>query len=327
MITNPTSDAMHFSTDALPERDRAEIMREVFGRAIMRLEFEPLPDVPVSMNKVMRSLPDFGLSVGTSSAMNCLRTSQLIDSDDFILTVALSGGGTVYAHGRETQIDGGSATLVRSADPHRFCIHSKTKTVTFRLGISRIAPLIADLDAALNRLIPADTEALRLLVHYADVLRHDDALVTAEVQSLVVPHLHDLASLAIGATRDATVVAAGRGIRAARLRAIKDDILKHSTDERLSVTTVAKRHHVTPRYVQLLFESDGGTFSEYVVEQRLARACRMLGAAKFNDWTIGAIAFDVGFSNLSYFNRTFLRRYGATPSDVREAAQRKSGRS
>lgn len=317
MNTNPTPGAMHFSTDALPERDRAEIMREVFGRAIMRLEFEPLPDVPVSMDKVMRSLPDFGLSAGSSSAMNCIRAPQLIDSDDFILTVARSGGGIVYAHGKETQIGEGSATLVRSADPHRFCIYSKTETVTFRLGIGRIAPLIADLDAALNSPIPADAEALRLLVHYADVLRHDDALGTMEVQSLVVPHLHDLAALAIGATRDATAVAAGRGIRAARLRAIKDDILKHSADERLSITDAAKRHRVTPRYVQLLFESDGATFSEYVLEQRLARAWHMLRDTKLSESTIGAIAFEAGFSNLSYFNRCFRRRYGATPSDVR----------
>jgi AraC-like DNA-binding protein len=84
---------------------------------------------------------------------------------------------------------------------------------------------------------------------------------------------------------------------------------------------VASRHRVSPRYLQLLFESGGGTFSEYVVEQRLARACRMLTETKFADWTIGAIAFEAGFSNLSYFNRTFRRLYGETPSDVRAKAQ------
>ena len=35
---------------------------------------------------------------------------------------------------------------------------------------------------------------------------------------------------------------------------------------------------------------------------------------------IGAIALDVGFGDLSYFNRTFRRRFGQTPSDVRAAA-------
>jgi len=43
----------------------------------------------------------------------------------------------------------------------------------------------------------------------------------------------------------------------------------------------------------------------------------MLSDPRFLNLTITWIAFDVGFGNLSYFNRLFRRRYGATPSDVR----------
>jgi AraC-like DNA-binding protein len=34
---------------------------------------------------------------------------------------------------------------------------------------------------------------------------------------------------------------------------------------------------------------------------------------------VSSVAFEVGFGDLSYFNRTFRRRFGATPSDVRAA--------
>jgi len=40
----------------------------------------------------------------------------------------------------------------------------------------------------------------------------------------------------------------------------------------LSVGAVARRHRVTARYVQKLFEREGTTFSEYVLGQRLACA-------------------------------------------------------
>jgi AraC-like DNA-binding protein len=38
--------------------------------------------------------------------------------------------------------------------------------------------------------------------------------------------------------------------------------------------------------------------------------------------TISSIAYDVGFGDVSYFNRVFRKLYGATPSDIREAALR-----
>jgi AraC-like DNA-binding protein len=138
-----------------------------------------------------------------------------------------------------------------------------------------------------------------------------------------VTHLYDLAALAIGATRDAAAVAGGRGVPAARLRAIKADIADNLTNRRLSIDSVATRHGVTPRYVRMLFESDATTFSEFVVVQRLNRAHRMLIDPRFSDRTVSSVAFEAGFGDLSYFNRTFRRRYGASPSDVREAGKRK----
>jgi len=43
----------------------------------------------------------------------------------------------------------------------------------------------------------------------------------------------------------------------------------------------------------------------------------MLIDARFSDRTVSSVAFEAGFGDLSYFNRAFRRRYGATPSDVR----------
>ena len=74
------------------------------------------------------------------------------------------------------------------------------------------------------------------------------------------------------------------------------------------------------RYVHKLFENKGFTFSSFVRDQRLACAHRMLSDPRLADHTIGSIAFDVGFGDLSYFNRTFRRRYGATPGEIRQSA-------
>jgi transcriptional regulator GlxA family with amidase domain len=112
------------------------------------------------------------------------------------------------------------------------------------------------------------------------------------------------------------------GRRATRLNAIKADITARIGDERLSVTDVASRHRVTARYVQMLFEADGTTFSAYLLEQRLAHAYRLLTDARLFDRAISTIAYDSGFANLSYFNRSFRCRFGETPSGVRDRVRR-----
>ena len=110
-------------------------------------------------------------------------------------------------------------------------------------------------------------------------------------------------------------------MRAARLRAIKADIGANLHDCELGVTAVATRHRVTPRYVHKLFEGEGTTFSEFVLGQRLASAHRLLTDPRLADHTIASVAFDAGFGDVSYFNRSFRRCYGATPSEVRAEAK------
>ena len=59
-------------------------------------------------------------------------------------------------------------------------------------------------------------------------------------------------------------------------------------------------------------------------EARLDRAHRILTDPAQMQRPINAIAYENGFGDLSYFNRTFRQRYGMTPSEARELA-RQSG--
>jgi AraC-like DNA-binding protein len=100
------------------------------------------------------------------------------------------------------------------------------------------------------------------------------------------------------------------------------DINANLGDDDLSVVEVAIRHRVTPRYVHKLFENEGLTFSSFVLGQRLSRVHRILSDPHLADRNISSVAFDVGFGDLSYFNRTFRRRYAATPTEIRQSAMR-----
>jgi AraC-like DNA-binding protein len=321
-MTVPPDNVLRLSTDDFSERERFDAARELFGRAIIKIDFEPLLDVPFRLDMTLRALPDFGLACGKSSPLNCLHPASMVDSDDVVLVIIASGGGLMKQRGREAELRPGRAVLSSIEDPGNSYLPTNTETVNFRFKRNRLLPLINNLDAALLTPVSTDSEAMRLLLSYAGIFKDEHALTTPELRGVVATHLHDLAALAIGATRDAAALATSRGVRAARLRAIKADIGENLGNKALSIDAMAARHGVTPRYISMLFESEPMTFSEFVLSQRLHRAHRMLSDPRFAALSISSIALETGFGDVSYFNRTFRRAYGATPSDVRAAALR-----
>ena len=59
----------------------------------------------------------------------------------------------------------------------------------------------------------------------------------------------------------------------------------------------------------------GRNLSEYIIDQRLGYASRMLVDSTHS---IAEISFQCGFNNLSNFNRIFKKRKGCSPSEFRE---------
>src|SRR5690606_619071 len=102
------------------------------------------------------------------------------------------------------------------------------------------------------------------------------------------------------------------------MRAIKADIGKHFYEPNLSLNMIAMRHGISPRYIGKLFQEEQTTFSDFVLYLRLEQSRRLLCCSRHAASTIASIAHACGFSDLSYFNRTFRRRYGVTPSGFRD---------
>src|SRR3546814_953871 len=67
------------------------------------------------------------------------------------------------------------------------------------------------------------------------------------------------------------------------------------------------------------FQDEGISFSDHVLGERLDRAHRLLLPPRQASRTIAAVAYACGFGDLYSFNRTFRRRLGMTPSDLRGA--------
>jgi AraC-like DNA-binding protein len=95
-------------------------------------------------------------------------------------------------------------------------------------------------------------------------------------------------------------------------------VLENLHDGGLTLASAARRACMSPKQVQRLFQQTGSTFTEFVLEQRLLLAYRRLSAPGTRGQKISAIALDAGFGDLSYFNRSFRKRFGMTPSEWRD---------
>ena len=309
---------LRFSTDELPERDRLPIMREVHGRLCAKVDIEPASGVPLRYSVIAWALPGLTVSMFSESPLTVRRTRELLadGNDDVVFAVPPTAANMLSHRGRELSPIG-DAVLLSAADVMRIDVASGSQCPMVALSRRRLAPLVPGLEDAFMRPVPRDSEALQLLTRYVRLFDDQQSLATPELRSLVVNHVYDLVALALGPTRDAAAVANGRGVRAARLNAIKTEILNRLNSHKLSLAGLAARQGVTPRHVQMLFESDGTTFSQFLLGQRLACAHRMLSNPLLAAQTITAIACEAGFGDLSHFNRAFRRRYGESPSDVR----------
>jgi AraC-like DNA-binding protein len=320
-VDNSDCKVVRFSTADYPPHERLDACREIYGRTLSKRYIEPLLAEQFHTEATLRRMPGLGIVTARRSAAIYRLPREFIDNDDVFVTIGLTSSYEVHQFGRLLNLKAGEAIVLTASEPGFVMVPTYSEYINVRAPRRTLSSLIADLDAAYGRPIPAENPALRLLTRYIGIIEETESLTAPDLRRQAVTHIHDLMALAIGATRDAAEIAKSRGARAARLRAIKQDIATRLDQPGLSVATIAARHRVKPRWVQRLFESDGTTFTEYVLAQRLVAAHRLLTDPLLANQKVNTIALDIGFGDLSYFNRAFRRRYGMTPSELRAAAK------
>jgi AraC-like DNA-binding protein len=309
---------LHLSAGGVPESQRPDLLREFFDRLGVRYDAELMGRDPIEIDLTLQGLPGLQLLSGKLHGARFRRTRENTDPTEDVGLVVNSGGEHFMRHqGREIVLGDGDATLISLTDTLETVNRPPGEILVLRFPRPQLAPRLSGAQDCILRRIPHESPALRLLTNYVRTASQEQALADPDLQRVVVSHLYDLTALAIGATRDATELAQGRGLRAARLHAIKQHIAGNLDQPDLSVAALAARHSCTERFIQRLFESEGTSFTDYLLAQRVALAYRMLTDPRREGDKISTIAFDAGFGDVSYFNRVFRQHFGDTPSDVR----------
>ena len=213
----------------------------------------------------------------------------------------------------------GHATILATALPNIAVAHSELALINIVMPRAMIAAKTPNLEDRLARPLDGDPIALRLLGHYASTIfgSNEDQLTPALMRT-AAEHMCDLVVLALGGTRDDVIDQARRGgMRAGRAAAIKAEISKRYRDPALTAERVGAMQGVGGSYVRRILEHEGTTFSSYLLNCRLEMAYRDLVDPRLEQYSITDLALSSGFVDQSWFNRTFRRRFGETPSAIR----------
>ncbi|MBF56459.1 MAG: AraC family transcriptional regulator [Halomonas sp.] len=319
--SSPSMAYITFSTSNYPEAERLEASQDIYA-AMANIDVSlPRGNAPEIETRI-RLLPGISIALIKTSPLTVKRRSRQIQdgNDDFALLLNPAGRSAW-----RSELDGvgeieclpGAGCFSFNDRPGSIEFHGN-RTYMLNICFSRalLGPLVNDLENA-RKSPHLSRETFYLLAQCAtDLVREPgpkDPSIIAETNQLL-----DLAALSVGASRDIEITARHRGLKQARLRAVKADLRISAWHGDTSLSWLAKRHGVSPGYIRAMFEQEGQSFTDYLLGIRLERVFRCLRSPAHAHKKVADIIYDAGFNNPSWFYRAFRRRFGLTPGEARE---------
>lgn len=312
-----------FATEAIPPKDRVAVWCEVIGRQHMQL------DIALDDPDALRA--DLEIHGVASSPIALLRTTPArytrtrlhaqSSNGDFVF-VGTERGFRFVGDNQDLAFGEADSALLFTGCAGTIAVPHADRATTVRVSGTALRAAVRDLAEQPALPFWADNAPLRLARNYIGAIVRSGEIDDPLLDHIVSAHLVDLIALGLQPTEDTRERARAGAVRAVRVRAALDAITAHAHDPALDPARVAGQLGVSVRYLHRLLEETGASFSEHLLARRIDRACRLLRDPRLAQHKISDLALQAGFLDLSHFNRSFRRRVGATPSDVRAAALR-----
>jgi AraC-like DNA-binding protein len=254
-----------------------------------------------------------GRSGGADRTRKHIRRADL---DVCKVDVLVRGRGVVEQDGRQAALGPGDLTFVDLSRPVHWTMSAmRTVAVVFPRALLPLDPgEVAGLTAVA---IPGDrgTGALVSVMARELARRLDDW--DASAGSRLGTAVLDLVTVALADRLDR----GGRMPRDAWQRAlllrVHAFIEQRLGDRALTPDAIAAAHHISPRYLYKLFESEQTSVAGWIRRRRLERCRRDLSDLALADRPVSAIAARWGLTSAAHFSRAFRAAYGLAPTEYR----------
>lgn len=179
--------------------------------------------------------------------------------------------------------------------------------------------VFGDVSSTTGRVLRHEQPESRLLSAYLQAVHQTAGLNDPKTREIIGQQIVDLVITAVGRTHSEAIATAERGLKAARFKLASDEARRRLSEPMLNAQRVAEKMGLSERYVQRLFEENGLTVSQFIMDERLKRVRRMLLEPAQDHRHISDIAYGAGFSDITHFNRAYKRRFGEAPGMARSS--------
>jgi AraC-like DNA-binding protein len=298
---------------------RYEMWREGICRSFCRLDTEPFASDCIDCRVDFTFMHSLTLATPTGSSARFVRTRELLPDgcDDLVLISACRGPVQVTQGEKTVELETTQACLIEMNAAVGVVLDHTGRFTATRMPRHFLLQVAPNAEARLYQPLGENLAAITMVERYFalcnDVVQDLDAVG----QQTAARHLIELIGLLLKPETEQRELVEGRGYSPARLSLLKAEVLENLTRSTLTIDTIAQANGLSVRQAQRLFAKSGVTFTEFVLQQRLSLAHRMLIDPQNRHRKVSDIAYNAGFGDLSYFNRAFRSRFGVTPSDMR----------
>jgi AraC family transcriptional regulator, positive regulator of tynA and feaB len=309
---------LRFSTRSVPASQRLDywndLTSQTFGPMVIDAPDREAFDAEMAGAPVGEG--DLVSTWSAPSTLECKPGAVSAGAAETLNIGVISSGLTLSRQdGKVWQMRPGDFCLVDPARPFRLSLEGASQLLTLRLPKAKLVERLGDIDHIAGVRVSGSAgpgAALSSLIRGlwpAAVRAGSEGWGPGLIE--VVLSLVELVYKSPGVRTDTA-----DSVLDVRTAQAKMYIERHLREPDLTARSIASHLGVSPRYVQLLFAPLGVTPSAYILSRRLQLAAAQIRRERRE--RVCDIAYEVGFTDLSYFCRVFRRCFGQTPREYRQ---------